>query len=229
MIANNFKCKSCADAHCAVGALSEPQVELLSNNISEVHFNKRENLFIEDSLTSHVIFIKKGLVKVHMHVTEQKDFILKIAAAPAYLGLSTIFGDCIYRYSATTLEPTTACFIDIETFKYLIHNNGRFAYELIADICKNEICDFRRYVNQTHNQTPGRLAGALIYFAKEVYRENEFDLSLTQKEVAELIGTSRESVTRCLSSFKKDGIIDLEKHHISVLKMDALERINRTG
>lgn len=223
------KCKFCEDQSCAVSKLDEIELAFLSNNIAKVHFEKGEPLFKQDALNSYIVYIRKGAVKVHMHAEGQKEVILKITPAPAFLGLPTIFGDCINQYSATAVEPTDACCINIETFKKLIHQNGAFAYELIADISKDELCNFRHYVDQAHKQVPGRLAGALIYFAERIYHSIEFELPLTRNELAELIGTSRESATRNLHQLKDSGIIALERNRIQILKLASLKAIHQAG
>jgi len=145
------------------------------------------------------------------------------------LGLPTIFGDRINQYSATAIEPTDACCISIETFKTLIHQNGKFAYELIADISKNELCSFRNFVDHAHKQVPGRLAGALVYFSEHIYHSPSFELPLNRNELAELINTSRESTTRNLHLLKESGIIDLDRNHIEILKVDKLKIIHQAG
>lgn len=224
-----LKCKNCPVKSCAASVLEDRELELMSSNVSEAGFGKGETLFKENVLNSHITYIQSGLVKIHISATGGKDYIINLVKAPAYLGLATIFGDRVNHYSATTLEPTTACFIDIDTFKNLIHQNGKFAYEIISDICRNELLDYKRFALQSHKQTPGRIAGVILYFAEKVYRSNCFELPLSRNEIAELIGISRESVTRALMNFKRDGIIDINKHHIQILQMDSLHWIDRAG
>ena len=227
MRTDEVKCKFCEDRSCAVSTLTDPELEYLANHRTKVHFEKGEPLFKQDALNSYIIYIRKGVVKVHMHAEGRKEVILKITAAPAFLGLPTIFGDCINQYSATAVEPTEACCINIETFKKLIHQNGAFAYELIADISKDELCNLRHYVDQAHKQVPGRLAGTLTYFSEHIYHSTEFDLPLNRNELAELIGTSRESVTRNLHQLKESGIISLQRNRIQILKPDSLKAIHQ--
>jgi CRP-like cAMP-binding protein len=224
-----FRCKTCLDGSCAIAALSDAELELLSANINEAQFEPGEQLFKQDTLNAHIVYIKKGLVKVHIRVSEHKDCILKIVPAPTYLGLSTIFGDSINRFTATALEPTAACFIDVRTFKHLINTNGKFAYEIIADVSRDELGIYYRFVDRMHKQIPGRLAGALLHFSEIVYKSDAFELPLTRIELAEYLGASRESVTRQLTLFKEDGIIDLQKNHIRILNRESLRRIYEAG
>lgn len=229
MLINVSKCKNCPVKSCAAAALDERELKLMAQNVTETEFEKGEALFKEGILNGHVTYMQSGLVKIHMKASGDKEYILKLVNAPAYLGLSTIFGDRINNYSATALVPTTACFIDIDTFKELIYTNGHFAYEIIADICHNELLDYKRFAIQGHKQTPGRIAGVILYFSEKVYHSNSFELPLSRNEIAELIGTSREGVTRALMSFKKDGIIDIDKTHVHILKPASLAKIDRSG
>jgi CRP-like cAMP-binding protein len=225
----SFKCKTCRNRSCAIAALNEAELELLSEKITETYFQPGEPLFKEEALNAHIIYIQEGLVKIHLRATRAKDCILKLAPAPAYLGLATIFGDSVNRFSATALEPTTACFIDVSTFKHLILTNGQFAHEIIAEVSRDELRLYRRFAQRMHQQIPGRLAGTLLFFAEKVYQAATFELPFTRTELAEYIGASRESVTRQLALLKADGMIEVDKNHIAILKMDSLKRIEQAG
>lgn len=222
-------CEFCQEKSCAVAVLSNSEQAWMSGTVQRVAYEKGETLFREGALNSHIFYMKKGLVKLHMKVTAERDFILKIATPPSFLGLPTIFGDRVNQFSATALEYTQVCMIDISTFNHLILHNGAFAYEIIADICKEELQTFRRHVELQHKQTPGRLAGVLLFFAKEVYRSPSFELPLDRSELAELLGLSREIVTRTLMQFREDGMIDLDKKHITILQSGQLEAIEQAG
>lgn len=226
---NGYRCKNCPDKSCAVAQLNDHELTLLSQNVVEMNFAPGDAIFWENAPNAHVVYLKKGLVKLYARAGEDKEYILKIVTAPSYLGLSTILGDRLNRFSAMALEPVSVCFINFDTFKHLIRTNGNFAYEIVVTLSKDELCIFRQYVNQTHKQTPGRLAGALLFFAEEVYRKPSFDLALTRQELAELIGVSRENISRHLSQFQSDGIISLHRNHISILHIEALQRIHAAG
>jgi len=222
-------CEFCREKSCAVAVLSHPELDRLGGKVERVSYDKGESLFHEGALNSHIFYLRQGLVKMHMKVSEQRDFILNIATAPCFLGLPTIFGDKINQYSATALNPCGVCIIDISTFKDLILRNGAFAYEIIADISREELHNFRRYVQLTHKQTPGRLAGVLLFFADEVFHSLSFELPLARQELSELLGLSREIVTRALTQFRDGGLIDLDKKQVTILNYEMLKNVFRAG
>ena len=222
-------CEFCLEKSCAAAVLSHPELDWLSDKVERVKYEKGEILFRESALNSHIFYLRTGLVKLHMKVSDQRDFILNISNPPCFLGLPTIFGDRVNQYSATALTTCGVCIIDITSFKDLIHKNGAFAYEIIADISRDDLHTFRRYVQLTHKQTPGRLAGVLLFFSDEVFKSLRFELPLARQELAELLGLSREIVTRTLSQFKEDGLIDIDKKQIEILKYAMLSDIYRAG
>jgi CRP/FNR family transcriptional regulator len=222
-------CKYCQDKSCAVTTLQDEELNLLSDNIVECKYVKGEMLFKQGTFNAHVIYLRRGLVKLHMSITPKRDYILKIAKSPSFIGLPTIFGDRRNHFSATAMDEVSACQIDIDIFKRLIFKNGRFAFEIIQDISREEINCFKRYAHQSHQQIPGKLAGALIYLSEVIYEDSKFEISLNRNEFSELISISRESVTRFLSKFKKDGLIDLDKNKIHIKKPKLLRKIYEAG
>ncbi len=229
MTADTPSCKLCQVKSCAVAVLSDKELDVLSGNIQHVSFKKGEIVFKEGLLTSHVFYLKKGLIKLHQQVGEEREAILKICFPTCYFGLSTIFGNRTNLYSATAIEPTEVCMIDYSTFMELIHNNGKFAFEIIAEISKDELNVCKRFISLTAKQTNGRIAGALLFFGRKVYQSPTFELPLNRVELGEFLGISREGVTRGLIQFKQDGLIELEKNRITLLKEDRLKIISKSG
>ena len=127
------------------------------------------------------------------------------------------------------MEPTKACFIDLEVFKSLLRLNTEFSYEIIVELCKNELEQFHRCVKLVQNQVFGRLAGHLLQFCDDIYQSSEFDLPLTRNEIADLICTSRETVSRLLSDLAKENIISINGKHICILNKPLLQTISEKG
>ena len=91
-----------------------------------------------------------------------KEKILRLVTAPSYLGIPTTLGNKINNYSVTALQDTSVCFIDANFFKMLIAGNGQFASEIILELCKNELFDQQRTVNQEQKQLPGRIRNNFV-------------------------------------------------------------------
>jgi CRP-like cAMP-binding protein len=190
---------------------------------------KGEIILHEGSLTSHIIYLKTGLAKEFVKPGVDREQILSIVKEHTYLGLSSLFGDRINHYSYSALEDITVCYIDINVFNNLIKQNGRFAYEILVSVSRNSLNNFHRFINQSQKRIYGRVADAILYFARIIYESNEFDLPFSRKEFADLIGVSRESASRVLTKFKDEGIISINGRFIEIKKMELLEQISKKG
>ena len=120
-------CEYCQLKSSAAKTLKHSELQKLGKSCVEVSFQKGDIIFKQGALSSNIIYIKEGLVKIHITgpVNEQ---IIKIAKAPTYLGVPTTFGEKTNQYSATAIENTTVCFIDINTF----HVSNEIVFALLS-------------------------------------------------------------------------------------------------
>jgi CRP-like cAMP-binding protein len=223
------RCNDCKDKSCAAAILTRNELEQINFNSRENEVKKGEIILHQGSLTSHIIYLKSGLVKEFVKPANDREQILSIVKEHTYLGLSSLFGDRINHYSYSALEDIKVCYIDINIFNKLIKENGGFAYEILVSVSRDSLNNFHRFVNQSQKRIYGRVADAILYFAKIIYETNEFDLPFTRKEFADLIGVSRESGTRALIKFKEEGIIDINGRSVEIKKMELLEQISQKG
>ena len=224
----NHKCINCSFKSSAAKTLSSDEFEVLENNSALVFFKKGDVIFTQGALSTNVAFLRTGIVKIYKH-GPSRDKILRIAKAPSYFGIPTTFGDKINQYSASALEDVSVCFIDSNLFRNFIFKNGEFAYKLIVELCENELNDYERYANQSQKQVPGIVAETLLCMSDKIFNSTRFNFPLSQSELADLVGTSRESISRILSDFSANKIIAFNGKELNILKRDVLEHISEKG
>jgi CRP-like cAMP-binding protein len=225
---NKHNCKDCLIKSAAAKNLNDEEFAILESNSVTVRFKKGEIIFKQDALSLNVAYLKTGLVKLHLH-GPSKEKILKIVRAPLYLGIPTTFGDKINQFSATALEDTSVCFIDSNLFRNFIYSNGKFAYEIIVELCKNELFDYQRYASLAQKQIPGLVAESILCLSDKIYESDTFPFPLTRGEMGDLIGTSRESVSRVLTDFCNEKIIEVNSNDIKILNKELLNQISEKG
>lgn len=224
----NASCSNCLLKSKAAKNLDEQELQLLGKNCVQATFEKGETILKQNVLSSSIIYLKAGLVKLIAN-GPQRTQILKIKKAPCYLGLPTTMGDKINQYSIVALEKSVACFVEISVFKELLNNSAEFSYEIIIELCKNELTQYNRFVKLLQNQIFGRLATNLLFFSNEIYETDEFDLPLNRNELADLICTSRESVSRLLTELAQENIISLHGKQLKILDKSRLIEISKKG
>jgi len=225
----NQKCNSCSDKSCATAVLDSKEMDYIFKNRYESNVKKGTNILNEGSPTSHIIYLRSGLVKEFMLRPDNQEQILQIILPHSYLGLTSIFGDKINHYSYTALTDLKVCYIDIDIFTDLVKNNGKFAFEILTSVGRENLNSFHRFINQSHKKIYGRMADILIYFSRVIFKKNEFQILLSRKEIAEMVGTTRESIGRVFAKFKTEGIIDLHGRNLRINDMAKLEKISKYG
>jgi CRP-like cAMP-binding protein len=222
------ECKTCSIKSKAASKLRDDEIEKLSFNCALVKFHKGDQLIKQGSFSSNVAYLRSGLAKIHIEGPYHEQ-IVRIVKAPGYLGLPTTFGNKINQYSVTVIEPAEVCFIDIDTFRDLLKTNHEFSYEIMIELCKNELEVFCRCANRTQKQVRGRIADVLLEFSDKIYNSAIFTLPVTQEDLGDLVDSSRESISRVLAEFDKDGIIKIVGKKIEIRNKKSLLLISANG
>ena len=209
--------------------LNDAELENVVENSNLVIFNKKEIIFRQNTRTSHIMFIKSGMVKIFKEGRNGKFIILKVSMPDDFPGLLSIFGGDTHHYSASAIHPSEICFVDRNVFNGLIHTNGEFATRIINKISGDGLFIFDRLMSQSHKQLPGRIADVILYFSQVIYKNEQFEFPFTRRELAELAGTTKESFIRTLAEFKHDKIIDLEGSMVKINSMKIVKTLSELG
>lgn len=89
-----------------VDLLSADDLALFRKNSNVVTFDAKEVIFRQKTRTSHIMYIRSGLVKIYKEGKNGKFIILKVAKPGNFLGLMSVFGSEIHQYSAAAIEST---------------------------------------------------------------------------------------------------------------------------
>ncbi|OIP84878.1 MAG: hypothetical protein AUK44_01090 [Porphyromonadaceae bacterium CG2_30_38_12] len=212
----------------ATSMLSDCSLDQLSNNHLELKLQKGDAIIKQGTYSTNVTFLRSGIAKIHL-AGPYNEQIVKIAKAPCYLGLPTTFGSKINQYSVTAVSDVEVCYIDLTVFQTILDENKTFTQELIQEFCRNELESFHRCANRTQKMIRGNMADALLDFADNIFKSDSFNLPLSQTEFANLVDTSRESVSRVLSEFEKDGILKITGRKIDILNKKSLVLVSQNG
>lgn len=223
------KCIKCKFRSRAADTLNEEELLQLSKNCYEVPLEPDETVIREGTPGNHVAYLRKGLAKVHKTGPKHTDQILKLVLPGYYIGVQTLLSQPTHLYSATTLEPSSVCYIDFSFFKRMLQVNAQFAYELITYISNDELKYFERMINHNQKQVSGRLADTILYLGDEVYQSSSFTLSLSRKDLAALVCSTRETLTRALFELHNTNVLKVDNKHIEIISRDMLQKISRNG
>jgi CRP/FNR family transcriptional regulator len=188
--------------------------------------NKGELLFAEGSEVTGIYFIYKGTFKVHKKWTDDKELIVRLASSGAILGHRGLGNDVYYPVSATALEPSEVCFIDLGFFQSTLKVNFQFLYELMMFFAGELKESEKKMRNLAHMPVKGRIAQALLSIQEKfgTTPEGFIDLTLSRQDLASYTGTTYETVFRLMNEMVQEGSITLSGKHICIVNADQLNR-----
>ena len=199
-------CKDCKVKSVPFQQLTEEQMHRVDERRVELNYKKGELLSKQGTLMSHVIFVRKGFVKLFLE-NEGEVTILSIAKPGTFIGIQALYGEQVFPFSAEALTDCEVCLKDITVFRELVLENAEFAQRVIEILNANLVQSYKRMFSLTTRQIDARFSELLLYLRNVLYQSNPFKLTISRKEIAGLISTSPESVSRLISDFKERDII----------------------
>jgi len=200
----------------------------MNTNRYEVSFKAGEIMFKQGTPSPHFLCITTGLAKIYIE-GYGKNLILGLVKPVEYIFGPGIYVDSRHHYSAAAVEDSTACLVDVNTYKQIIRENPDFAEEFIKRISLQAIFNFDQFISLTQKQMNGRIADALFYLSEKIYCSNPFKMTISRQDLADLSGMSKESAIRILKEFKEEGILSVEENSFHIVNLTQLRKISETG
>jgi CRP-like cAMP-binding protein len=195
---------------------------------NHIIYKKRETVVKEGTRVSNILYVIDGLVKLYIEGPD-KNIIIKILTSDNFIGLTSLFGDDTYYFSAEALRETRVCTIDTEDYKTLIANCCDFSRELSGWYCQNYNMMLSKCLNLGLRQLNGKLANTLLYLNSKEFEGFDVFSHISRNDLAELSGMSMESVVRLLAEFNNEKIIEIKGKRIEIKNLKQLKEINRKG
>jgi CRP/FNR family cyclic AMP-dependent transcriptional regulator len=225
-------CKACTDRSTRILCDLTGQARIDFDELGiRMTLPKRSIVFQEDDVCDAATIICEGQVKLSCTSREGKTHILKIAMPGDLLGLGAAISGTHFEVTAETIEPAIVKKIRRNELLAFLEKYGQasmLAAKALSEEYKSAFFDARRLA--LSGSTAGRLAGVLLEWGRAAAgcsgAEMRFTMALTHEELANLAGTSRETVTRALGKFQKDGLIEIRGSSFYVLSPDGLESLS---
>jgi len=194
-------------------------------------YPKGSILFVEGQNPRGVFILCRGRAKLSVATKERKRLILKIAGPGEMLGLAATVSGKPYELAAETMDPCHITFIKAPEFLRFVREHPEACFGVAEQLSGKyaSACHFR---SRTLSRSPAeRLAKLLLEWsegAEGSKLEPRFSLTLTHDEIAEMIETTRETVTRWFNRLKKRGIVKMQGATLIICNEAMLRRMARS-
>ncbi|NSW45511.1 MAG: Crp/Fnr family transcriptional regulator [Bacteroidales bacterium] len=210
------------------------QFSLESNEIDQIlqkhiYFKKNETLCKQHTSANYLLLVAEGYVKLYLEHFIDHHFIFKIIKPFEIIGLSSIFDNSNYSFTATALTQAKVYLINKNLFKNLILHNNLFAQKVLFSYSENYTFILKRLNSIANKQALGKLADSLLYLSEKVFESTTIESIISRKDLAELSAISTENTVRLLSDLKNNQIIALNRNEIEIVNKTKLIKLSQHG
>ncbi|NOQ20007.1 MAG: cyclic nucleotide-binding domain-containing protein [Desulfobacterales bacterium] len=209
--------------------LPDDQLNAIREIAVEKQFNKGQTIFSEGDQTKGFFVVVEGRVKIYKVSSEGKEQILHIFETGQSFGEVTVFTGQQLPANAQTLAKTRLLFFPRRAFIDLVSANPSLGLNLLAIMSKK----LRQFAAQIENlslkEIPARLASYLIYLSEEQDTENAVTLNVSKGQLASLLGTIPETLSRIFAKLSGQNLIRVEGPKITLLDRQGIENLAEHG
>ncbi len=201
--------------------LDDQQLAEVEKVILERFYRKGRIIFMEGEPGEAVFFVKSGRVKVTKQTSDGREHILHFINPGEVFAEVVMFDGGTYPATAEVVEDSTLGMIRNVDMERIINNNPGIALALLKIMSRRLRISQQQLIELALLDTTRRAASMLLFLAGEqgikTDKGIEIDISLTNQDLANLIGTSRETANRILNDFKRQKAIVINKGRVTIL------------
>lgn len=206
--------------------LQDDDLKKITEISVEKKYKKNTMVFMEGELGKAFYYIKSGKVKVFRTYEDGREHIIHILREGDVFGEATLFTNVPYPASALVYEDSVIASISNEDLEDLIRHNTDLSIKIIKILAEKLVFAQEKIKTLTFNDVFTRIASQLFRLAQHHGIKNHegtaIKLNLSRQELAEMAGTTRETASRVISRFKKDGSL-IEKPDMLIVNEEKLK------
>ncbi|OGQ06078.1 MAG: hypothetical protein A2W61_06905 [Deltaproteobacteria bacterium RIFCSPLOWO2_01_44_7] len=223
----SLNCQTCKSRGQSVFCdLSEDHLKEIDACKTTNKYKTHQIIFYEGNKPHGLYCVASGKVKVYKMDKEGHQQIVRLAGPGDIVGYRSLLADQNYSATAETLEEADICFVDKKTFFHVLETHPVTAFHVMSALAQDLEKAEKKLIDMAHKNIRERLAELLLVFQKKYGEKSgngvHLKISLTREELAEMIGTTQESVIRLITEFKNDGLIQVDGRDITLLNVKKL-------
>ena len=191
----------------------------------EENYQLGDAIYREGDNSNMVYLILKGVVKTHKLDEQGKELITGIYKADDFFGFTSFTKNIAYREYATAIEDCRLAGITKDQLKRALEHNHDLIMELMQLLAESLSDTKEQLLEMAYGSVRRKTANTLLRFADKLKEDDHGNIHILRSDLAGVAGMATETLIRTLSSFKKEGLIDIRDRNIKILDMRKLRSI----
>ncbi len=213
--------------------LPRSEVEYVAARSPIVRLSKKESLALDENLRG-ILLLVSGRVRVHEPSPVGPDLTFSIVEGGTVVGQTGLWPRPSRVLRVQALEPSVLSIVGWEDFEALVLRYPKVGAKTIRLLGERLAEREGRLSDQIRKEVLARLAGLILRLSEpQGFVTDEGSLRIptryTHQQLASLVGSYREAVTRALGELRRAGVVEIRDQHIHITNTDALERFAEAG
>lgn len=207
--------------------LSKPELDKVAAIAQERTIPKKKIIYTPEDKSEAMFILKKGRVRIFKLSAEGKMITLAILKDKDIFGAMSLIKGGASKAYAETLDDSYICAIRQEDFHNLIKEIPEIALGMVEKINQKLKEAEDRIEDLVFRDVPGRIASVLLKLSEQFGKDSSagtmISFKITHQELADMVGTTRETATVILNELKEDEVLKIEDKYITVIDEKALK------
>ena len=207
--------------------LEKEDLNTLASIVTRKEFGKRETLFHQGDPGEEFMILTEGSVKVELMNAEGKELTLTILTPFQFLGELALLDDVPRSATVVSMENSVLLSVNKRDFARLLESYPRMSIPMLRQLTRRVRVLTDDIASMAFLDSYSRVTRKILNLAEEMGQTNPdghilIDRPLTHQQLANLVGTTRETVTKILNEMKDNGLLDIRRHRITILDREEL-------
>ncbi|MBK5225302.1 MAG: Crp/Fnr family transcriptional regulator [Thermoleophilia bacterium] len=207
--------------------LSDEELDDIVPSVVKRRLKSNTVIFHENDPAAAFYLVKSGRVKIYKVGPDGREQVLAILSEGQIFGDVPAFDGGPYPATAATMVDSEIYLLRSEDFQDLVRRYPEVALKIIRVLGQRLRQSMELVRDLSFKQVPHRLAGLLLKMSEEYGSETGegilIDLPLSRQELADIVGTSRETITRELKKMEREGMLKVDRRLITIADRERLQ------
>ena len=189
------------------------------------NFEQGDIIYEEGQNSNYIFLIHQGVVKCHRFDEQGKELTNALYKAEDIFGYTSFIQNIPYQETATAVRNVELLGISKEQLKLVLDANQNVTLELIQILTDDLKGVKDQLLQMAYSSVKKKTASTILKFAEKLNRKPGDPIKISRGDLASVAGIATETLIRCLSDFKKDGLIEIDGRNIRILDIQKLEDV----
>ena len=201
----------------------------LSGNSRLRAFKKKQNVYMDGDLPLNIYLVKSGKIRTYLIYQDGREIVTGMYSEGDFFGYEAVLLNKPYTENAEALDDAELHLIQKTEFNALLFKDIGIAKKFIELLSGNVVEKQEQLLKLAYNSVRKRVADALITLAEKFSPQpaDACELKVSRDDLASIVGTATETISRTLSDFKEEKLIAKDGNIIKILSLDKLKRIKQ--